>query len=104
MTTDVGVEGDGVIVAVGDLVAVGVRVGEGVAELVAVRDGVGVRLGVTVGRGVGASPSRVNCPTCFQSRPTKICTSYVPGSHSSAGASHSVNPNPPVSPSQGIVS
>ena len=102
--TDVGVEGVGVLVGVGDLVTVAVRVGEGVAEAVAVREGVGVRLGVTVGLGVGASPSRMNCLTSFQSSPTKICTSYVPGSHSSAGASHSVNPKPPVSPSQGIVS
>ena len=75
MVTDVGVAGDGVIVGVGDLVTVAVRVGEGVAEAVAVREDVGVRLGVMVGRGVGASPSIVNWPTTFQSRPTKTCTS-----------------------------
>ena len=75
MVTDVGVEGVGVLVGVGDLVTVAVRVGEGVADRVAVREGVGVRLGVMVGRGVGASPSTVNCLTSFQSSPTKICTS-----------------------------
>ena len=74
------------------LVTVGVRDGVGVLEAVGVRDAVGVEEGVLVGIAVGASPSTWNCPTIFQSSPTKICTSYVPGNHSEAGASHSVKP------------
>jgi len=92
VVAEVGVEGDGVMVGVNVLVTVGVREGVAVLEGVGVREAVGVDEGVRVGIGVGASPSRRNCPTCFQSSPTKIWTSYVPGSHSDAGASHSVNP------------
>ena len=73
-------------------VTVGVREGVAVRLGVGVREAVGVEEGVRVGMAVGASPSRMNCPTCFQSNPTKIWTSYVPGSHSEAGASHSVKP------------
>lgn len=74
------------------LVTVGVREGVAVRLGVGVREAVGVEEGVRVGIGVGASPSSRNCPTIFQSSPTKSCTSYVPGSHSEAGASHSVKP------------
>ena len=95
---------DGVVV--GDEVRVGAVVRVAVAVLlgVGVREGVGVDEGVRVGIGVGASPWTRNCPTIFQSSPTKIWTSYVPGNQSEAGASHSVKPYPPVSPSQGMVS
>lgn len=96
--------GSGVNVGRGVLVAVGVRVTVAVLVGETVREGVGVREGVNVGIAVGASPSTMNCPICFHSNPTKICTSYVPGSHSEAGASHSVKPNPPVSPFHGMVS
>ena len=90
--------GIGVLVAVGVCVTVPVLVG--VSVLVGVR----VREGVIVGIAVGASPSTTNCPICFHSSPTKIWTSYVPGSQSEAGALHSVKPKPPVSPFHGMVS
>src|ERR1043166_5806000 len=77
---------DGVLVGEGVLVIVGVREGVAVLVDVGVREGVGVEEGVLVGTAVGASPSRVNCPTRFQSSPTKTCTTYVPGSQSDAGA------------------
>lgn len=83
---------DEVLVGVNVLVAVGVRVGVAVLEGVGVCDGVGVDEGVRVGIAVGASPWTRNWPTIFTSSPTKICISYVPGSHSEAGASHSVKP------------
>lgn len=83
---------EGVFVGVKVLVAVGVREGVAVRLGVGVLEALGVNEGVLVGIAVGASPSRRNCPTIFTSNPTKICTSYVPGSHSEAGASHSVKP------------
>lgn len=86
------------------LVAVGVDVTVPVSVGVSVSEGVGVIDGVRVGIAVGASPSMMNSPITFHSSPTKICTSYVPGSHSDAGALHSVNPKPPVSPFHGMVS
>lgn len=54
------------------LVTVGVREGVAVRVGVRVRVGVGVREDVAVGSAVGASPSRRNCPTTFQSKPIKI--------------------------------
>ena len=74
------------------MVTVGVRDGVEVLVGVSVREGVGVVEDVAVGGAVGASPCRRNCPTTFQSNPTKIATVYVPGSHSLAGASHWVKP------------
>ena len=66
---------DGVLVSVGVLLGVGVRVEVGVRVKVGVREGVIVNEGVVVGIAVGASPSRINCPTRFHSSPTKTCTS-----------------------------
>ena len=82
----------GVCEAVGVNVCVGVRDGVRVRVAVGVGEAVDVEAGVDVGRAVGASPCRRNCPTTFQFSPAKIWTWYVPGSHSDAGASHSVNP------------
>ncbi|SRR6266496_3508906 len=79
----------GVCVGVRVFVTVGVREGVAVLVDVRVRVGVGVFEDVAVGGAVGASPCKINCPTTFQSKPTKIATSYVPGSQSLAGASHS---------------
>ena len=67
-------EADGVVVGVGVLVSVGVRVDVAVLLGVNVSEAVGVREGVAVGIAVGASPCRMNSPTCFHSSPTKICT------------------------------
>lgn len=96
--------GSGVRVGLGVLVEVGVDVAVPVLVGETVREGVSVSDGVNVGIAVGASPSMMNCPMTFHSSPTKICTSYVPGSHSEAGASLSVKPKPPVSPFHGMVS
>ena len=102
---DYGVKvGSGVSVGICVLVAVGVCVTVPVLVGVSVFEGDGVIEGVIVGIAVGASPSTTNCPMTFHSSPTKICTSYVPGSHSEAGASRSVKPKPPVSPFHGSVS
>ena len=84
--------------------------GGGVFVLVGVDEGVRVMVGDTVGLGVmvgiavGGSPDTTNWPTTFHSMPTKICTVYVPGSHSEGGGAHSEYPRPPVVPSQGKVS
>jgi hypothetical protein len=78
--------GSGVSVGIKVLVAVGVCVTVPVLVGVSVLVGVRVNEGVVVGIAVGASPSTMNCPICFHSNPTKTCTSYVPGSHSEAGA------------------
>ena len=68
-------EGEGVIVEDGVRVAVMVRVAVAVRLGFGVREAVGVDEGVLVGMAVGASPWTRNCPTTFQSSPTKTCTS-----------------------------
>ena len=77
-------------VGVGVLVRVGVPVGPGVGE----RLGVGVRLivgdKVRLGAAVGASPWMVKRPETSQFIPTKICTSYSPGSHKEGSGFQSV--------------
>jgi hypothetical protein len=73
---------------------VGLRVevmeGRGVRVRVLVRLGVKVAEGVGLGSGVGGSPSTVKRPDTFQSRPTKIWTSYSPGIHSEGSGAQSV--------------
>lgn len=85
-------------------VAVGVLVRVGVLVLVGIGEDVDVRLGDGLGGGVGASPSTIKRPEMFQTFPTKICTSYSPGSHCQGSGFQSVNPKPPVPPSQGLLS
>lgn len=85
-------------------IGVGVSVGRGVRVGVAVGVGVTVFVGVFVGKAVGGIPVISKKPETFQFKPVKICTSYVPGSHSCGSGSQSVKPRPPVSPSQGRVS
>ena len=102
--------GEGPKVGVRVRVGVAVRVGVGVRVAVEVGDGVGinvlvgVREGVGLGGGVGASPSTRKSPEIFHSAPTKMRTSYSPGSHSQAWGFQSVNPKPTVPPSQGLLS
>ena len=68
---------EGARVHVGGMVFVIVALGEG--------RGVGVLVWVAVGARVGVDvfgmPWTTKRPTDFQSIPTKICTSYLPGSH-----------------------
>ncbi len=64
----------GIFVEISVLVGSGVRDDVGVRVGVEVREAVGVREGVSVGLAVGASPFSTNCPTTFQSRPTKTWT------------------------------
>jgi len=78
--------GSGLAVAVGVIVRVLVIVLDGVAEAVALGRGLEVA--------VGGSPSRTNRPDVCQSVPTKICTSYTPGSHSGAGRSQLATATP----------
>lgn len=82
----------------------GVCVGRGVRVDVAVGVKVSVFVGVLVGKEVGGIPVTSKKPETFQVNPVKICTSYVPGSHSCCSGFQSVKPRPPVSPSQGKVS
>ena len=43
---------------------------------------------------VGGSPVKAKLPVAFQTVPTKICTSYSPGSHSTVSLAHSATPMP----------
>lgn len=85
-------------------VETGVAVGKGVRVAVGVDVGVLVRVGVALGFGVGASPSTVKTPAFLKTSPTKICTTYSPGSHAEGSGCQSVKPSPPDPPFQGSVS
>ncbi len=84
----------------GVFVAVLVMRGVFVAGRVAVGSGVIVAVYVAV----GASPSKVNVPEAFHSVPAKMRTSYMPGSHLSAGCCHTVFPTPNSISSHALVS
>lgn len=100
----VGGTGLGVCVGRGVRVGISVAVGRGVRVDVEVGVKVSVFVGVLVGKEVGGIPVTSKKPETFQVNPVKICTSYVPGSHSCCSGFQSVKPRPPVSPSQGKVS
>jgi hypothetical protein len=92
----------GVLVMLGVLEAVRVAVGSAVFVEVPVALLSGVAEGVFVI--VGASPSNTNVPEAFHSLPTKMRTSYVPGSHFSTGCCHTADPMPVSDSSQVFVS
>lgn len=102
--------GVGVFVAEGVLVGettglgVGVRLAVAVLEAVEVGAAVGVSLGIGLGVSVGGLPSSTNRPEAFHSVPTKICTSYVPGSHSGAGLVQPATATPAGKSFQDVVS
>jgi len=91
---------EGARVVVGGAVRDGARVqvGRGVFVIVALGLGMLVAVSAIVADGarvavdVGGSPSTTKRPTDFHSMPTKICTSYSPGSHSWGAAIRSAYP------------